>query len=176
MAYRKPITRNEIQQVAREYVSRARLVCVSSWVEASQAAEIDGFGVDEIQNMYEPIVCKHCGCEITQAKHDWVDGSSDGYCDKAPSEDELDEDDNVIETTPGDHEPENEDPDPQEIYEWYAVGDSGFEYAIKEAGQPYIEDAQGVFLWGRTCTGQACYLDSWIEEIAKGLEWVEVAP
>ena len=71
---------------------------------------------------------------------------------------------------------DEEDPDPQEIYEWYAVGDSGFEYAVKASGEPYIDDAQGVFLWGRTCSGQACYLDGWIEEIAKNLEWVEVAP
>jgi len=53
--------------------------------------------------------------------------------------------------------------DRQEIYEWWFVSKWLFEQ-LRKAGEPVIDSDYG-YLWGRTCTGQAIFLDSVIESI-----------
>ncbi|MFN8458611.1 MAG: hypothetical protein U0401_28820 [Anaerolineae bacterium] len=57
--------------------------------------------------------------------------------------------------------------DQQEIYEWWFVTKCLYQ-DLKEAGEPVIDSDYG-HLWGRTCTGQAIFLDSVIESIYDNL-------
>lgn len=51
----------------------------------------------------------------------------------------------------------------QEIYEWHEVSEL-FYRQLRKHGEPVI-DYDGGYLWGRTCTGQAAYLDGVIGAI-----------
>ena len=53
--------------------------------------------------------------------------------------------------------------DRQEIYEWWFVSRWLYE-RLRKAGEPVIDSDYG-YLWGRTCTGQAIFLDAVIEQI-----------
>lgn len=53
--------------------------------------------------------------------------------------------------------------DCKEIYEWWVVSD-WLEKRLEEQGEPILKTEYGSW-WGRTCTGQAIYLDSVIEAI-----------
>ena len=53
--------------------------------------------------------------------------------------------------------------DLQEIYEWWFVSRWLYEN-LRKAGEPVIDSNYG-YLWGRTCTGQAIFLDAVIENI-----------
>tara|TARA_Y100001973_G_scaffold12637_1_gene17531 strand:+ start:91 stop:591 length:501 start_codon:yes stop_codon:yes gene_type:complete len=57
--------------------------------------------------------------------------------------------------------------DMNEIYEWYLVSD-WFLARLREINEPIIDNDYGEY-WGRTCTGQAIYLDHNIQELA--YEW-----
>ena len=57
--------------------------------------------------------------------------------------------------------------DHQEIYEWWFVT-SWFYDRLKEAGEPVLNSDYG-YLWGRTCTGQAIFLDAVIQTIYNNL-------
>ena len=48
--------------------------------------------------------------------------------------------------------------DQQEIYEWWFVSEWLFNQ-LQQTGEPVINSDYG-YLWGRTCTGQAIFLDS----------------
>jgi hypothetical protein len=55
----------------------------------------------------------------------------------------------------------------QEVYEWYDVS---WSFGAKlEAHGEKIVSFQGMRLWGRTCTGQAVYLDGVVGEIVREL-------
>jgi hypothetical protein len=57
--------------------------------------------------------------------------------------------------------------DLQDIYEWWFV--SGWLYEkLRAAGEPVLDSDYG-YLWGRTCTGQAIFLDGVIEDIYDSL-------
>lgn len=58
--------------------------------------------------------------------------------------------------------------DQQEIYEWWFVTKWLYE-DLREAGEPVINSDYG-YLWGRTCTGQAIYMDGIIEQIYDQLD------
>jgi len=47
---------------------------------------------------------------------------------------------------------------PAEIFEWWLIGDSMAADALRELGQPILDNDFGTW-WGRTCTGQAVALD-----------------
>jgi len=51
------------------------------------------------------------------------------------------------------------------IYEWWTVS-SWLERHLEQQHEPILRNDYGVW-WGRTCTGQAIYLDSVIEQIYK---------
>jgi len=53
---------------------------------------------------------------------------------------------------------------PQEIYEWWLVTDCLANKLITQ-GQPVLETDHGRW-WGRTCTGQAIYMDDVMAKIA----------
>ena len=64
---------------------------------------------------------------------------------------------------------QNEQEEPQEIFEWYLV----FNFLcnkLAEKGEPVLMD-EGI--WGRTCTGQAILLDHVISEICEDMEILE---
>ena len=53
---------------------------------------------------------------------------------------------------------------PQEIFQWWAVSNYLAERLI-EAGEPVIDNNYGTW-WGRTCCGQALYMDYSLQQIA----------
>ncbi len=53
----------------------------------------------------------------------------------------------------------------QDIYEYWIVSEWFFD-KLKELNEPVIEWG-GLYIWGRTCTGQAICLDYTIDEIRK---------
>ena len=53
--------------------------------------------------------------------------------------------------------------DRQEIYEWWFVSRWLYE-RLRQAGEPVLDSDYG-YLWGRTCTGQAIFLDAVIQQI-----------
>lgn len=53
--------------------------------------------------------------------------------------------------------------DYQEIYEWWFVSRWLYE-DLRKAGEPVLDSDYG-YLWGRTCTGQAIFLDAVIQNI-----------
>jgi len=58
------------------------------------------------------------------------------------------------------------DQEPQEIFEWWMVSNF-LARKLRKKGQPVIMGEQ---LWGRTCSGQAIYMDSVMMEICGDLE------
>lgn len=56
---------------------------------------------------------------------------------------------------------------PQAIYEWWLVTD-WLAQKLKACGEPILTNAYGLW-WGRTCSGQAIYLDSVIEMLYDAL-------
>lgn len=64
-------------------------------------------------------------------------------------------------------EPEDDDEDPVEIYEHWIISDWLAE-KLSERGEMVANPwSDGVWLWGRTCTGQAISLDGVIRELAR---------
>ena len=61
--------------------------------------------------------------------------------------------------------------EPQEIFEWWAVSEYLFE-KLKAKHEPVLEYGN-IYIWGRTCTGQAILLDGVISEIALEMEILE---
>lgn len=101
------------------------------------------FVLDDIEN-YSVSCCPECGVQCN------------GKCPccgwEASSEDELED-------------------CYQEIYEWYEVSECLYKRLCAH-GQPVIEYGGG-YLWGRTCTGQAAYLDDEIGLICLELGLLE---
>ena len=50
------------------------------------------------------------------------------------------------------------------IYEWWLVSE-WLAATLKQNNQPLLQNAYGTW-WGRTCSGQAIYMDNIIQEIA----------
>ncbi len=50
-----------------------------------------------------------------------------------------------------------DNPEPQEVYEWYCVSKSGYEF-FKMCGDP-VAQYKGIYIWGRTSTGQRISVD-----------------
>ena len=98
------------------------------------------FVIDDIENLYPQI------------------GLNTGRCCECGGEDrELDEDEMCADCQ-----------GPQEIFEWWLVT-SWFAEKLKKHGEPILTNDYGTW-WGRTCTGQAIYLDGVIEMIYDHLQ------
>ena len=68
---------------------------------------------------------------------------------------------------------DEDDIQPQEIYEWYLVTD-WLADQLAEHGEPVIRNGEICgSLWGRTCCGQMIICDGVIEQIASDLEILE---
>lgn len=67
-----------------------------------------------------------------------------------------------VEVTKGEEEPE-----PQEIFEWWLVT-PWLAKELRAVGQPIIDNDFGSW-WGRTCTGQSILLDGTLQRIAARL-------
>ncbi len=50
-----------------------------------------------------------------------------------------------------------DNPEPQQVYEWYCVSKSGYEF-FKMCGDP-VAQYKGIYIWGRTSTGQRISVD-----------------
>jgi hypothetical protein len=77
---------------------------------------------------------------------------------------------NCYETKDEAKENGHEEPEAQEIYEWWAVSE-WFAEKLQEQGEPVLRNDYGVW-WGRTCTGQSIKLDHVINRIRQSLEMV----
>lgn len=58
----------------------------------------------------------------------------------------------------------SDDNEPQEIYEWWRVTDSWLASKFEEIGEPILDNDYGTW-WGRTCSGQAIWLDETMQEL-----------
>ena len=93
------------------------------------------FMIDDIENLYPQT------------------GFSTGICCECSGEDqELDEDEVCADCQV-----------PPEIFEWWLVT-NWFARKLQSHGEPILTSEYGTW-WGRTCTGQAIYLDCVIETI-----------
>jgi len=66
---------------------------------------------------------------------------------------------------------EEQENEPAEILEWWNVSREFFE-KLKEKNEPVLDYGSGYY-WGRTCSGQAIFLDSVISEICNDVEILE---
>lgn len=120
-------------EIRRSFLARELLCDVTLMVDCILAFEgpVDApFTWDDVEN-YSVLCCPECG-EI-------INGMECPHCGfEASSEDELED-------------------CYQDIYEWYEVSECLYKRLCAH-GQPVIKYGGG-YLWGRTCTGQAAYLD-----------------
>ena len=127
------------------------------------------FTISDIHNLYEP------ASMIIDAYYD-PENLLDGYelhclTDVENLHDELWEIDNPTDKQSSTMDclkeliKQIEEPDLQEIFEWYEITKWLAEKLI-ELGEPVLENEYG-FYWGRTCTGQSIILDGTIQQIAK---------
>lgn len=122
------------------------------------ATEAANYINDEMGGDWKELVCKkiHRG----KNKPDFGYMGRDGFVES----DDLTPDllaDQDIETL-SDYIHDNAEP--QEIYEWWLV-DEWLHDQLETIGEPVLTDGQSHW-WGRTCTGQAIYLDGTLQKIA----------
>ena len=121
--------------------------------------------------------------EISELEEAWDDR-------RAELEDELDEarepDSGVsyekkveIESELGKHEEalqeavsKSEEPEYQEVAEWWLITDSRLVDLMKETGRVILDNDFGSW-WGRTCSGQSVYMDGAIQEALKRSEMAQ---
>jgi len=108
---------------------------------------------DEIENLYYD-ACPNCGEELERVVTE-DRNSNVFYCNSC--EEEIEE--NKV------------DLNAQEVFEHWIV--TGWLYEkLKEKGEPVVE-WHNLYIWGRTCTGQAIMLDGVISGICSDLEILE---
>ena len=135
------------QSLLRDFVEKQVYVCQSMLVEWLLKEE--KFNYEDIVNVYKPlavqvgydtpsgkkILCTNCNEKIPEGD----EMTKDGVCDNCNQE------------------------QPQEIFEWWVVSDWLLN-RLEKKGEPVLKTDYGDW-WGRTCTGQAIFLDGGIEEI-----------
>jgi len=62
---------------------------------------------------------------------------------------------------------EDDDPEPQEVYEWWIVT-RWLADELRDIGEPVLNNDYG-YWWGRTCTGQAVIMDGTLQQVAARL-------
>ncbi len=63
-----------------------------------------------------------------------------------------------------------EDQEPKEIFEWWLISDN-MGRLLKQQGEAILENDYGLW-WGRSCCGQAIYLDGVITDIVSQIKHV----
>ena len=157
------INSNENQKIRRDFVSREVYNCVTSEVEfILSTAYLDTpveapYSYDDIVNVYvnnEDEINELLG-EI-EYREELIEETEDT---EIVDEQRL----RILEIEDEIDDLRREEDEPQEIYEWWSVS-SYLVKKLEEWGEPVIPDYN---LWGRTCTGQAIFLDSVIGYICK---------
>lgn len=165
----------ENQRIKGEFVSREVLTCFSEAMSELEEKEViqfedwenyfvypefhsefvhfNGGSYDDLQEAIEELQ------EKIEAREDYL--SENGNDEEYPE-------DEILENMQFDlGELENLEDEPQDIFEYWLVSNWLFE-KLRDKGEPVLEWA-GLYIWGRTCTGQAIRLDSVISEICSDL-------
>ena len=153
------------QSKLRDFVNREVGHCQSTLIDELIKREI--FNFDDIENFYESLEDTLNGL-AKDALLDILHGSdidTDEWKDKTESE--ITAEILSLEAS-GIINPCNVEREPQAIYEWWLVNDWFIE-KLRAEGEPILENDYGTW-WGRTCTGQAIFLDYVIEKIYDGLQ------
>lgn len=135
------MTDSEKQKAVESFVSSEVYVCQSMLVEELLNKSI--FSFDDIQNLYRvfdgkllrPNTCYSCKLSFTSLD------SETGECQDCFEENQA----------------------AQDIFEWWIVS-NWLANKLKGQGEPILENDFGTW-WGRTCTGQAIYMDEVINDI-----------
>ena len=135
------MTETERQNCMKQFVEQELFACQTLLVEEAFRCEL--FLWEDVENLYQqfdgqllsPNVCGDCG-----ESAECLD-SETGDCKKCFEDNQQ----------------------TQVIYEWWLVSD-WFEKKLKDQGEPILNNIYGSW-WGRTCTGQAIYMDGVIKNI-----------
>jgi len=150
---------------ARRIQEQDILKCDSSLVENMQAAWADlpdhlseEWQLDNVTNLYpDPSGwdAERCRDWLNDYGIDWSGSGKHVSSTASLDADEL-------------RELVNDNADPAEIYEWWAVTEYLAE-KLEEIGEPVLSNSYGHW-WGRTCTGQAMIMDGTLQRVAAAIE------
>ena len=135
------MTDSEKQQAVEGFVRSEVYVCQSILIEELLSKEI--FSFDDIQNLYRAFdgnLIRPNTCYSCKLSFDSLD-SETGECRDCFEENQT----------------------AQDIFEWWVVSD-WLARKLQEKGEPILENDFGTW-WGRTCSGQAIYMDGVINDI-----------
>lgn len=129
------------QEDLRKFVEEEVYSCQSMLVE--EALKREFFSWDDVENAYMPFdgklhspnVCESCGQQA-----ECLDSEAQ-TCEKCFENNQQ----------------------AQEIYEWWLVSD-WLVIMLRKAGEPILNNDYGTW-WGRTCSGQAIYMDGVINAV-----------
>ena len=148
---------------ARRIVDTEVHACISDFAEHLFGYEGGKYAdYDEWDNMYA-VTCPECGGVNTIIHNETPDENDNIPADCDPDEYATEHPYQCKCGARFEEEPESE---PQEIYEYWIVS-SWLGEKLRQAGEPVLERSCSGWIWGRTCTGQAIYLDSVIRDIAR---------
>lgn len=143
----------EVHELAEGYLNYEVLKCDSLLVDRlmkmagdNYSSVISEFSIDKIENFYDTSV---------EAVEDFLRYNCEDDTWQGLPFDEKDAFANDL----------GFEPQPQEIYEWWAVT-SWLADQLKQFSQPVLSNDFGDW-WGRTCTGQAIILDGIMQKIAQ---------
>ena len=147
--WRKPASamayKVRVEELAETYVERDVLCCDSALVTDMMKAEVKGFSIDDVRNMYPD-------------PSDWDEDVCHGFLDdRGVSYDEEDDLDHLKEKI--------RDCDPNEAYEWWRVTE-WLAKKLDDLGEIILENDYG-YWWGRGCTGQQMIMDGTLQEVAR---------
>lgn len=131
----------ERQDCVRQFVGQH--VFDSQTMLIDDALRLQLFSWDDVYNLYRPFNCKlqrRNACSACEEPDEALDGET-GECKKCFEKNQQ----------------------AQDIYEWWLVSE-WLERKLKEQCEPILDNAYGSW-WGRTCSGQAIYLDGVINKI-----------
>jgi hypothetical protein len=126
-----------VQDITREFLFPHIYKNQSSLVTDLQEKWIDGFTIEDIENLYltdEEIIRNFGSYDEDMTEQEIID------------------------------EARNNGEDVNEIFEWWLVSD-WFLDRLREINEPIIDNDYGEY-WGRCCTGQVIYLDYNMQELA----------
>src|SRR5664279_5608838 len=135
------MTETERQDCIRRFVDQELFACQSMLVD--EAIRREFFSWDDVENLYKPFDGKLISpnaCEDCGQPAECLD-SETGECKKCFEDNQQ----------------------AQDIYEWWLVSD-WLEQKLKDQGEPILNNEYGSW-WGRTCTGQAIYMDGVIQTV-----------
>ncbi len=129
------------QEELRKFVEEEVYSCQSMLVE--EALKREFFSWDDVENLYRtfdgklltPTACESCGQQAEYLDNEAL------TCKKCFEDSSQ----------------------AQEIYEWWLVSD-WLVIMLRKAGEPILNNDYGTW-WGRTCSGQAIYMDGVINAV-----------